>query len=58
MYKSHKLTTISVSYENYLTLKKLGSTGDSFNDVLTEVLKKITKQQTESGLSRPNQSAA
>jgi predicted CopG family antitoxin len=35
----HKLTTISISHENYLILKGLGSTGDSFNDVLTQLLK-------------------
>lgn len=40
MNKFHnKLTTISVSYENYLILKGLGSTGDSFNDVLTRLLR-------------------
>ena len=36
---NNKLTTISVSYENYLILKELGNTGDSFNDVLTRLLK-------------------
>ncbi len=36
-YKS--LKTIAVSEENYFALKRLGSAGDSFNDVLTEVLK-------------------
>lgn len=41
MTNSRKLTTISVSKENYLALKRLGSAGDSFNDVLTDVLKKI-----------------
>ena len=48
----HKLTTISVSYENYLNLKKLGSTGDSFNDVLTELLKKVSPLQTDLGVGR------
>ena len=39
MDKFHKkLTTISVSRENYVILKELGGTGDSFNDVLTRVL--------------------
>jgi hypothetical protein len=43
MVKFHrKLTTISVSIENYLLLKQLGNTGDSFNDVLTRVLKTVT----------------
>jgi hypothetical protein len=35
----NKLTTISISHENYLILKGLGNTGDSFNDVLTRLLK-------------------
>jgi hypothetical protein len=43
MEKFHKkLTTISVSGENYFILKQLGNTGDSFNDVLTRMLKSIT----------------
>jgi predicted CopG family antitoxin len=56
MHEANKLTTISVSRENYLTLKKLGSTGDSFNDVLTEILKKIRLLQIRSGLSTTNES--
>jgi predicted CopG family antitoxin len=35
------LKMIAVSTENYLALKRLGSAGDSFNDVVTEVLKKV-----------------
>jgi predicted CopG family antitoxin len=42
---SKPLKQIAVSPENYLVLKSLGSAGDSFNDVITGVLKKITKQQ-------------
>jgi predicted CopG family antitoxin len=46
-----KLTTIAVSEENYLALKRLGSAGDSFNDVVTEVLKKIKQPlQTDIGV--------
>jgi predicted CopG family antitoxin len=41
MSNKHKLITIAVSYENYERLKKLGETGDSFNDVISEVLKKL-----------------
>jgi hypothetical protein len=41
MCKSHNLTTISISRENYLNLMKLGTTGDSFNHVITELLSKI-----------------
>jgi len=41
------LKMIAVSEENYLVLKRLGSAGDSFNDVLTEVLKKIKSLQQQ-----------
>jgi predicted CopG family antitoxin len=36
-YKSLKM--IAVSEKNYLILKGLGRAGDSFNDVITEILK-------------------
>jgi predicted CopG family antitoxin len=60
MCNKHKLTTISVSDENYLALKRLGSAGDSFNDVITEVLKKLKiQQQIELGVEiSANQSTA
>ncbi|HSF51246.1 MAG TPA: antitoxin VapB family protein [Nitrososphaeraceae archaeon] len=32
-------TTISISKENYCILKKMGFTGESFNDVLDRILK-------------------
>ena len=38
-----KLTTISISNDNYQKLKKLGGAGDSFNDVITEVLRELEK---------------
>lgn len=41
MEKKNKLTTISISYNNYLSLKKLGGAGDSFNDVITEILRRV-----------------
>lgn len=48
---SNKLTTIAVSKENYLALKRLGNAGDSFNDVVTEVLKKVKEPlQTDVGV--------
>ena len=48
---NNKLTTIAVSTENYLALKRLGSAGDSFNDVVTEVLKKVKQpSQTDTGV--------
>ena len=34
----HKLKNIAISQENYLRLKRLGTAGDSFNDVMTELL--------------------
>jgi predicted CopG family antitoxin len=33
-----KYTNIAVTETNYLALKRLGQTGDSFNDVLTRLL--------------------
>ncbi|MFL6421567.1 MAG: antitoxin VapB family protein [Nitrososphaeraceae archaeon] len=41
---------ISVSEENYLALKRLGMAGDSFNDVMTQLLKKERPLQTELGV--------
>jgi hypothetical protein len=38
---SNKRKQIAVSEENYLTLKSLGRTADSFNDVVTEVLSRL-----------------
>ena len=37
----NNLKHITVSETNYLALKALGKAGDSFNDVVTEVLKKL-----------------
>jgi predicted CopG family antitoxin len=37
--ETKKLTTISISKENYLILKRMGQTSDSFNDVLNRLLK-------------------
>jgi predicted CopG family antitoxin len=34
------LKHITVDERNYLTLKRLGSAGDSFNDVISRLLKK------------------
>jgi predicted CopG family antitoxin len=53
------LKMIAVSKENYLALKRLGSAGDSFNDVVTEVLKKVKEPlQTDIRVGRSsNQSA-
>jgi predicted CopG family antitoxin len=59
MYRRHrKLTTISVSRENYQSLKGLGGAGDSFNDVITEILKKIYLPKIRSGLATTKESGA
>jgi predicted CopG family antitoxin len=47
------LKMIAVSSENYLALKRLGNAGDSFNDVVTEVLRKIKEpSQTDIRVGR------
>lgn len=38
---STKLKHITVSERNYHNLKRLGSAGDSFNDVVTQLLKQV-----------------
>ena len=37
--KTNRLTTISISRKNRSLLKRMGQTSDSFNDVLTRLLK-------------------
>jgi hypothetical protein len=49
---------IAVSEKNYLALKKLGSAGDSFNDVLTEVLKQSLQTGPSRAINSKDQSAA
>jgi predicted CopG family antitoxin len=41
MNKASKRTTISVSNENYQALNEIGRTADSFNDVITMLLRKF-----------------
>ena len=42
------LKHITVDEQNYHTLKRLGKAGDSFNDVISRVLKKLsTEEQIE-----------
>ena len=45
--RSKKLIHIVVDESNYLRLKQLGNTGDSFNDVITSVLRKLVENQTQ-----------
>jgi predicted CopG family antitoxin len=54
-----QLINIAVSQKNYLALKRLGEAGDSFNDVISEILKKKLAQTSQQlgrlGLSAPIQ---
>jgi hypothetical protein len=43
---------IVVNEKNYRALKGLGSAGDSFNDVITALLKKLSLQQSN-GVGAP-----
>jgi hypothetical protein len=53
-----KLKHITISESNYLTLKTLGNAGDSFNDVVTGVLKKVGESsQFGSGVGAPGRTA-
>jgi predicted CopG family antitoxin len=51
-----KLKQIAISEENYILLKSLGKAGDSFNDVVTKILKLIKQQQTDKSDQLKNQS--
>lgn len=53
-----KLKQIAISEENYILLKSLGKAGDSFNDVVSGMLKILKQQQTDSGVAPSNQSVA
>lgn len=44
---SNKLRQIAISQDNYLVLKKLGTAGDSFNDVISELLKKVSQSDSQ-----------
>jgi predicted CopG family antitoxin len=52
------LKHITVNEENYNTLKRLGNTADSFNDVITELLRKLDSQQTDVRVGPFHQSTA
>jgi predicted CopG family antitoxin len=43
--KNSKLKLIAVDETNYFALKDLGKAGDSFNDVVSELLKRKTEEQ-------------
>ena len=40
-----KYKNIVISEDNYRILKELGNAGDSFNDVLTDILRLLSKRQ-------------
>jgi predicted CopG family antitoxin len=48
MFKDSKLKHITVSPEIYLTLKRLGGAGDSFNHVIKELLNEKGVLKSES----------
>jgi predicted CopG family antitoxin len=43
---SNRMHTIAIDDNNYQTLKRLGSVGDSFNDAVTRLIK-IAKTRAE-----------
>jgi predicted CopG family antitoxin len=44
--KNSKLKLIAVDEGNYFALKNLGKAGDSFNDVVSKLLKRTSRGQT------------
>jgi predicted CopG family antitoxin len=52
---SKRLKQIAISQDNYFLLKKLGNAGDSFNDVVSKLLKK--ELQSDSQIPPRNQIA-
>jgi predicted CopG family antitoxin len=53
-----KLRQIAVSEENYPILKSLGKAGDSFNDVVSEMLKVLKLQRPDYRVGPSNQTVA
>jgi predicted CopG family antitoxin len=47
--RAYKLKRIVISEHNYLALKKLGQAGDSFNDVISNLLRIQRNHQQEKG---------
>lgn len=44
---SNRLKHITVDQNNYAKLKSLGQAGDSFNDVITEILDKVIPESEQ-----------
>jgi predicted CopG family antitoxin len=51
---SNNLKLIAVSRKNYLSLKRLGNAGDSFNDVVTQLL----EEKSSSHKTKDNEAPA
>lgn len=45
---SNKMHTIAIDDNNYQTLRRLGSVGDSFNDAVTMLIK-LARRKVEEG---------
>jgi predicted CopG family antitoxin len=52
----NKLRQIAITDENYRMLKSFGKAGDSFNDVISEILKALKIQQTDPRVGSSDQS--
>jgi predicted CopG family antitoxin len=50
----YKIHTIAIDDSNYQTLRSLGSVGDSFNDVITDLLLKASKRKKVEDLQGDN----
>ena len=53
-----RLKQISISEENYFILKSYGKAGDSFNDVISAMLRSLKTQQTDQSDQLKDQSVA
>jgi len=53
-----RLKQISISEENYFILKSYGKAGDSFNDVISVMLRSLKTQQTDQSDQLRDQSVA
>jgi hypothetical protein len=52
--ENKKFINISISYENYNALRELGKTRDSFNDVLSRILKKVEQHDGNGVVPHPS----
>lgn len=54
MPNAKNLTTISITKSNYEILKDLGKTGESFNDVITRLVKSKNKEVVGEPTQQPD----